>query len=292
MWMKTTRPSVGSRTAQGSELIAKIVSYTFTYWKLLSLIRAAWWHVGEWTCGENSHIFKESNILLFLRARMPISESGFGAQPSYCSSDHKFWAGPSLLLNLQSSPQAVSAPLNHPEPIWSHPSSPDCPGITQHILALPPRLQLGFIAAWNAWYVHRLARPLHPWHTHTAQSTMQATSPDLGWWFFHSKVNSTGWSGTDACGEIEFTQTSPVAPCPLSACPSPHPRAKWRLEGQVTICEFTSAWLHLQAHWETSPLCGVALRNRVACLKYSCRASLDEKTHSSPGAPTFSAEEV
>lgn len=126
MRTKTTRPRVGSRTAQGSEPIGKIVSYTFTYWKLSSLIRAAWWCVGEWTSGENSHIFKESNILLFLRARMPFSESGFGAQPSYCSSDHKFGARPSLQLNLQSSPQAVSAPLNHPEPIWSHPSSPGC----------------------------------------------------------------------------------------------------------------------------------------------------------------------
>lgn len=186
------------------------------------------------------------------------------------------------------SPKVVSAPLNHPKPLCPTFSVPAAQvSLNASRLYPPPSI---WLYCWLGMPGMSTGSPILFIHTVNNASTC------LGLYlcfFFHTKASSSGRPGTDTCrhGQIGFNQTSITAPTPGLCLPVCHCRQVLP-GGQVPIWDFTFVRSHPQAHPETFPLCRVALRNHVACLKYSCSASLDEKTHSSSVAPTFSAEEV
>lgn len=128
--------------------------------------------------------------------------------------------------------------------------------------------------------------PILSIHTHNRQSTMQAHACTCTDGFLQqSEFQWQAWHDIRRHGQIALNQTSSFSEA-LSACPSLRAGGAWKPSSNLRF------HLHPQVHPETSPLCRVALRNHVACLKYSCSASLDEKRHSSTGAPTFSIEKV
>lgn len=169
---------VGSNAVQESVPFDRNVWYTFAQCNMeqnhLSLIKSIQLLVGEWTTGAK---FTSFTVYFWVK---------IGAQPTWWWSDHKMGQSPhtSLIFPLFS-PKAVSAPLNHPKSL-SHLLVPSCPGITQHIPALSPTFNLALLPPWNAWYVHRHARPLHP-HRHNQQCWHM---PGLVIMVFHIKSSS------------------------------------------------------------------------------------------------------
>lgn len=119
---------------------------------------------------------------------------------------------------------------------------------------------------WNAWYVHRLAHPLHPPTTINNASARLC----LSWWFSTAKwipVEELALISADMAG---CGLTKPLWWQPFQA-PSP----------LRSFLRYHFCSLHCWPCLETFPLCQVALRNLVACLKYSCNASLGEEMNSS-----------
>lgn len=161
----------------------------------------------------------------------------------------------------------------------SLPVPPTQPQLPRYHSANPgfiPRLQLGIIARMEC-----LVCPLHP---HTTDNQQWKYTPGLVLMVFCSRVNSSHRSGTDTQrhGQIRVYQTFISR---LSQGPSAQTGGAWKLSPVTDFPSFSDHELT-----RTFPLYPVPHWNHVAFMKYSCSSSLDEKMHSCPAAPSFSAE--
>lgn len=157
------------------------------------------------------------------------------------------------------------------------PSQPQLPRYHSANPGFIPCLQLGIIAS-----VECLVCPPHP---HTTDNQQWKYMSGLVLMVFRSRVNSSGRSASDTQrhGRISFYQTFISRP---SQGPSMQTGGAWKLSSnhRFHLCSWS------RPDPETFPLYRVTGWNGVAFQKYSWCSRPDEKMHSRPAAPSFSAE--
>lgn len=157
------------------------------------------------------------------------------------------------------------------------PSQPQVPRYHSANAGFIPCLQLGIIASLECLVC--LLRP------HTTDNQQWKYMSGLVLMVFPSRVNSSGRSAADTRrhGRINFYQTFISR---SSQGPSMQTGSAWKLNSKhrFHLCSWS------RPDPETFPLYGLECRNGAAFQKYSCHFRLDEKIHSGPAAPSFSAE--
>lgn len=184
--------------------------------------------------------------------------------------------------------KAMSTPLNHAKPLYPTFSVPAAQvSLNTSWLYPPPSIRL-----YCRLGMHGMSPSSPSTHTTDNQQCQGMACWDSYWWFFHSKVNSSGRSSTDTCrhGQIELNQTFVMAPFWSFVCqPALHSEqvspGNWFL-----VWEFTSAHFTLLTRW---PLLRVGWHWGIGLPVWNIHAVpfLIKKIHSSTVASTLSAEE-
>ena len=270
---------VGSNAVQESVQLDRNVWYTFTQWNMeLNHSSVSW--TNSAACGGVNNWGKSTSVEYpeILRAELSISESklehnlvGAGLTTKWGNvltlaqsfPTSFFFLSLPTILNLSIRPPPSQLPRYHSAQSQLYPP----PSIWLYCRLGMPGMSTG--------------SPILSVHT---QSTMQAHAWACTCGFSTARRVSSGRPGTDTRrrGQIGFNQTSVTAPSPrlcllVCHCEQVVPRS------QIPTWDFTSA----RSARDLSFCVGWHWGNHVARAKYSCRASLDEKTDSSAVGPTF-----